>query len=53
MISSLSPSVCFVGDVAHSSHQRISIAVGEGAGAVLNYYYSKNHLYGFSAPDAS
>lgn len=31
--------VSYVGDVAHESHQRISVALGEGAGAALDHYY--------------
>lgn len=35
----LDPRVSCVGDVAHASHQRISVAIGDGARAVLDDYY--------------
>ena len=46
-IISSSGIVC-VGDVAHSSHQRVSVAIGEGAAAILNYYYAREGVHSYS-----
>src|SRR5688572_3255165 len=35
-----------VGDVAHEAFQRTSVAQGEGATAVLDFYYGRHGLYG-------
>jgi alkyl hydroperoxide reductase subunit AhpF len=34
-----------VGDVAHKAFQRISVAIGEGAYAALDYFYGRQQLY--------
>jgi alkyl hydroperoxide reductase subunit AhpF len=34
-----------VGDVAHKSFQRISVAIGDGASAALDYFYGREGLY--------
>jgi thioredoxin reductase len=34
-----------VGDVAHKAFQRISTAIGDGAYAVLDYFYGRENLY--------
>jgi thioredoxin reductase (NADPH)/alkyl hydroperoxide reductase subunit F len=34
-----------VGDVAHKSFQRISVAIGEGASAALDYFYREAQAY--------
>jgi thioredoxin reductase len=35
------------GDVAHASHQRVSVALGDGARAMLDYYYRREHAHGW------
>jgi thioredoxin reductase len=34
-----------VGDVAHKAFQRISVAIGDGAYAALDYFYGREQLY--------
>jgi thioredoxin reductase len=34
-----------VGDVAHKAFQRISVAIGEGAYAALDYFYGRQRIY--------
>jgi thioredoxin reductase len=41
-----------VGDVAHKAFQRISVALGEGTRAALDYFYSREGLYGYAAIDS-
>jgi thioredoxin reductase len=34
-----------VGDVSHKAFQRISVAIGDGASAALDYFYGRQRLY--------
>ncbi len=45
VIATTGPRIVCVGDVAHASHQRISIAIGDGARAALDYYNSLVGVY--------
>lgn len=47
--STAAPITC-VGDVAHVSHQRAAIAIGDGARSALSYYYMRVGAYGHQRP---
>lgn len=45
--------IVFAGDVAHASHQRVAVALGDGARCALDFFYERSRVYRFSESDGS